>query len=240
MIKKIDVYVKELLESITFKLKSSNNKKINKEIPIYFIEQYHPIHNNIRNLILSYFRKKRKIYVSKIQIIEKDKVYIQFTYYSKKRFINYYLYKKEIIILCIIIEKLYNKNVIITINRVRYPFLNAQIFANNLSKNLFNFRRIRKQTRRSRKLLNKAYRSQNGIEQENNIILPIEIKGIKIQLHGRLLKEGFKPRKTQKTFIYGSLSNTDYLDEGFYTSSNRRGSFTIKVFINNKFNLFIF
>lgn len=206
---------------------------------------YNSIHNNVRNFIQSYFTKKRKIYVSNISILEKSKIHIEFTYYSKKRKMNYLNYKKELQILRTIIEEIYGKKVIITVNRVRYPFINAQIFAINLSKNLYNFRRIRKAVRRNKKLMYNTAKTNRFLleiyKQKQNlnvhyktmpikeIKIPFTIKGIKIQLHGRLLKERFKPRKTQKTFIFGNLNNANYVDQGFYTSSNRKGSFTIKV-----------
>ena len=203
------------------------SKNINKEY-------YNQLHNNIRILIQSYFAKKRKIYISDISIVEKNKVYIHFIYYSKKRQINYSTYKKELQVLRMLIQEIYkeqNKEVVIVVNRVRYPFINSQIFAINIAKNLYVFREIRKAGKRSNNWNNTKYNNIKIIK------LPFTIKGIRIELHGRLLNEHFKPRDSKKTFIFGNLLNSTYVDQGFYTSSNRKGSFTIKIWIytiNNK------
>lgn len=215
-ITKSNIFINNISNTIT-----RYSKNINKEY-------YNQLHNNIRILIQSYFAKKRKIYISDINIIEKNKVYIHFTYYSKKRQINYITYKKELQVLRILIQELYveqNREVVFVVNRVRYPFINSQIFAINIAKNLYVFRNIRKAAKRSNNWNNKN---------DNNIIiikLPFLIKGIRIELHGRLLNEHFKPRKSKKTFIFGNLLNSTYVDQGFYTTSNRKGSFTIKVSI---------
>lgn len=139
-ITKSNIFINNISNTIT-----RYSKNINKEY-------YNQLHNNIRILIQSYFAKKRKIYISDINIIEKNKVYIHFTYYSKKRQINYITYKKELQVLRILIQELYveqNREVVFVVNRVRYPFINSQIFAINIAKNLYVFRNIRKAAKRS-------------------------------------------------------------------------------------------
>lgn len=63
--------------------------------------------------------------------------------------------------------------------------------------------------------------------------LPSWLAGIKVQLSGRLMTEKSRPRMTVQTNQLGSIKNNRQhrTDIGSYTAVNRKGSFTVKVWL---------
>lgn len=115
------------------------------------------------------------------------------------------------------VSHLYLKETNILFTRVHYPYMNSSIFAQYLGKNtsantfLHFMNAIFK------------YTSWHGRH------LPSHIRGIKVQVSGRLITERAIPRITTKSIVFGSLNDNALIDYSKYTTKNSLGSFTIKV-----------
>lgn len=196
-------------------------------------ERYSKIisNNNLsNNIIESYFKIIFKhCLISKINYnIFENKVEIKFFYYyieNNNKSNNPIFNKKVIQNLIIILELLYNKKVYIIINRVHYPYINAQIISEYLgikseTNTFINFKRSI---------------IKNTVLQINN--LPAFIVGIKIQVHGRLITERLIPRKTEKYKIIGTFTINNIktihkniiICKGQINIKNELGAFTITV-----------
>lgn len=112
------------------------------------------------------------------------------------------------------LRQVYNKNVYITGNRLKYPYMSAYIFALYLDRNLSKYPFYR--------VIPKIIQKMNM--QENNLI-----KGIKVSVHGRLLTQRIVPRKTHVTKMYGTFKGISKVDKAIFQSINKIGHYTIRV-----------
>ncbi|CAO1637832.1 unnamed protein product (mitochondrion) [Jaminaea pallidilutea] len=159
--------------------------------------------------------------------------------------INKTLLKKHIKVLVIILENMYNKKVIIKINRIHYPYLNAQILSKYLSYCQYSNHFL--------------HFSKTIIQYPRYyaVTIPASIAGIKISLQGRLITQKVVPRKTTNIKIVGKFkkkikhSNTTLakIEKNKISSNNKfticrgqsyfknqLGVFTIKVEIAQRVN----
>lgn len=219
---------------------SAGTASVNKNNPIsnYF-------HAIARKIIEGYFLKNKNILISNIQFTTTaNRVEIQFFYYMNFR-PTFFPWKKsaamhsdlehknkwnsttsrtyksrEMLSFVSNLENLYQKEVKLHINRVHYPYVNAQILSQYLCNNA---------------------NSNNFIEftesiflypRINAFLLPYYIVGIKLTLHGRLITERQIPRKTTNIKVQGTLSSVKSKitkDVGTTTIKNELGQFTLRV-----------
>nr|YP_009445633.1 ribosomal protein S3 [Tremella fuciformis]YP_010180089.1 ribosomal protein S3 [Auricularia auricula-judae]ATX61911.1 ribosomal protein S3 [Tremella fuciformis]ATX61932.1 ribosomal protein S3 [Tremella fuciformis]ATX61955.1 ribosomal protein S3 [Tremella fuciformis]ATX61976.1 ribosomal protein S3 [Tremella fuciformis]ATX61998.1 ribosomal protein S3 [Tremella fuciformis] len=66
--------------------------------------------------------------------------------------------------------------------------------------------------------------------------LPSHIVGIKVRVSGRLMTERSQPRKTVQSVQVGSFSknNLSLVDMASYSTKNKKGAFTVKVWISQR------
>jgi hypothetical protein len=126
-----------------------------------------------------------------------------------------------------VIRKYCSKDISINFVKIHYPYINASIFSQYLFYNSSanTFMHFQNSVLR--------YLSWHGSE------LISYIKGIKIEISGRIMTEKVIPRVTRKSAVFGSLSNCDYIDYSKYTQKNFIGSITIKVWIAIKMLAFL-
>lgn len=115
------------------------------------------------------------------------------------------------------ISKYYNKDVSVNFIKIHYPYMNASIFSQYLFHNSpsYNFMHFQNAVIK--------YLSWHGKE------LLSHIKGIKIEVSGRITTEKIIPRVTKKSIVFGSLSNSRHIDFSKHVAKNFIGSITIKV-----------
>jgi ribosomal protein S3 len=196
--------------------------------------------SNADLLIRSYFKSAfTNCLISKINYKNsQNKVEIQFFFYfidSKNTknldYNNTTINKIDIKNLSILLENIYEKKVCLVINRIYYPYINAQILSEYLgmksqSNTFINFKRSI---------------IKNTVLQINN--LSAFIVGIKIQVHGRIITERVIPRKTQKYKILGTFTSKNAnkqikIDKGQIHLKNELGAFTITVELALKMNIY--
>lgn len=209
-------------------LKNTINKiKLENNVNYY---DYNKENNNADHLIRSHFKSAFKhCLISEINFKNsQNKVEIQFFYYfinnKHTKYIEYVdpiINKMDLKNLSTLLGKIYEKEVYIVINRVYYPYMNAQILSEYLaiksqSNTFINFKRSI---------------IKNTVLQTYNLCA--FIVGIKIQVHGRIITERVIPRKTQKYKILGTFHSKNnkqiIVDKGQTNLKNELGQLTIKV-----------
>lgn len=111
--------------------------------------------------------------------------------------------------------------------QLRYPYLDSCILGQYLAFNAgkYNFLRMKK------KLFKKA-----RLTSAND--LPYSLTGVKMELAGRLTTQRSIPRKTVLNAHKGSfnVNNEESLNLSHYTSKNKVGAYTMKVWLSQKSN----
>jgi len=135
-----------------------------------------------------------------------------------------------------VLSKLFKQPVELRLVRLHYPYLNAHILAQYIAMNTrkYNFTRIQ------RAIFNavKSVRIDGSNDSSSqNTLLPAYITGIKIKISGRLATERSVPRQTEKTAQIGTFSNSSsslssVVEYSQFTSKNKKGAFTVKVWIS--------
>ncbi len=135
-----------------------------------------------------------------------------------------------------VLSKLFKQPVELRLVRLHYPYLNAHILAQYIAMNTrkYNFTRIQ------RAIFNavKSVRIDGSSDSSSQAtLLPAYITGIKIKISGRLATERSVPRQTEKTAQIGTFSNSsssssNVVEYSQFTSKNKKGAFTVKVWIS--------
>jgi hypothetical protein len=147
-----------------------------------------------------------------------------------------------------VLSKLYKRPVELRLLRLNYPYLNcytlAQYIAINTGK--YNFKAIMNS-------LFAAVRESiaDFSDEESSTSLPSHIIGVKVKISGRLVTQRSVPRQTTQTAQIGSFSSsvvnkanttsniqtptfskTNIVEHAAFTSKNKKGAFTVKVWIS--------
>lgn len=132
-----------------------------------------------------------------------------------------------------VLSKLFGQPVELRLVRLHYPYLNSHILAQYIAINSskYNFTRIQR-------AIFSAVKSVRVDGATNETLLPAYITGIKITISGRLATERSVPRQTEKTVQIGTFSNSSLrsgkgiIESASFTSKNKKGAFTVKVWIS--------
>jgi hypothetical protein len=131
-----------------------------------------------------------------------------------------------------VLSKLFKRPVELRLVRLHYPYLNSYILAQYIAinSNRYNFTRIQRAIFNAlRAVKASSLHDSAGSDQ----VLPSYITGMKIRVSGRLLTQRSVPRQTVQTAQIGSFSGQDnVIDFGSYTTKNKKGAFTVKVWIS--------
>lgn len=196
------------------------------------------LNNNTIRIINSYFESLNSInnkYIcsNPTYNITNDTITIEVMYYNINTDTKSIMFKDNSIISININSKIllaqkisyiYKIKVNLEFKRVYYPYINSIIFAKYLSYNSNQ---------------NNYLHFQDSIQINISIMknkLPSHITGIKIIISGRIITEPVVPRVTKKSFSYGSFKGKNiFIDYNAYTTKNRLGTFTFKVWICQQF-----
>ncbi len=131
-----------------------------------------------------------------------------------------------------VLSKLFKRPVELRLVRLHYPYLNSYILAQYIAinSNRYNFTRIQRAIFNAlRAVKATSLEASAGSDQ----VLPSYITGMKIRVSGRLVTQRSVPRQTVQTAQIGSFSGqNNVIDSASYTSKNKKGAFTIKVWIS--------
>jgi len=139
------------------------------------------------------------------------------------------LNKDKLKYLVFILEKAFNKTIILDLVRLKYPYHESNILSQilGLSSKNKNFRKM------MRKLLYTATikNPTKMIRKQNFSIIPSYLSGIKVRLAGRLITQRIVPRFTVQSIQMGSLARgkINYVDTSRFTHKNKRGAFSFTV-----------
>lgn len=138
------------------------------------------------------------------------------------------IFSNKFRILCLNLNKIFNKPVELDLIRLHYPYNDSNILVNLLGImiNKIKFRII------LRRLFEKAViKNLNKLNGHKLNIIPAFLSGITIRVAGRLLTHKVVPRQTVKITRRGALAKgkINFKDIATYTNKNKRGAFSITV-----------
>lgn len=182
--------------------------------------------------IIEHFFSPIKVLASKPVItVTTDKVVINVFYYMPVE--NQALNNNTINNLGDVLGKLFGQPVELRLTKLYYPYLNSYILAQYIALNTQNYKFVRIQRMIFGKVsIVKDTESDKALASQ----LPSHIVGIKIRVSGRLATERSRPRQTVQTSQVGSFvkGNKSLVDIATYTSKNKKGAFTVKVWISQR------
>jgi hypothetical protein len=131
-----------------------------------------------------------------------------------------------------VLSKLFKRPVELRFVRLHYPYLNSYILAQYIAinSNRYNFTRIQRAIFNAlRPVKASSLADSTGSDQ----LVPAFITGMKIRVSGRLVTQRSVPRQTVQTAQIGSFSGQhNVIDYASFTSKNKKGAFTVKVWIS--------
>lgn len=132
-----------------------------------------------------------------------------------------------------VLSGLFGRVVELRLVKLHYPYLNSYILAQHIALNAQNHKLVKI----LRRLFGYVAPVKNTLSLEVLAsTLPSHIVGLKVRVSGRLITERSRPRQTVQTAQIGSFSksNLSLVDSACYTSSNKKGAFTVKVWISQR------
>jgi ribosomal protein S3 len=133
-----------------------------------------------------------------------------------------------------VLRKLFGRPVELRFVKLHYPYLNRTILAKyiRLSVNTMKFKYVIKKLIKKGPLL--KIKNIELMTKEPNQVLP-GIQGFKFKVSGRPLTQRVRPRKTILKKQIGKFykdNKTSFIDYRQFTTKNKRGAYTVKVWIS--------
>jgi hypothetical protein len=132
-----------------------------------------------------------------------------------------------------VLTSVFGKQVELRLIKQRYPYLNSYILAQWIA----NAAQSNKLVQIVRRLFSSvAPVKDTGTIEALASALPSHIVGMKVRVSGRLMTERSRPRQTVQTAQIGSFSkgNLSLVDFASFTTKNKKGAFTVKVWISQR------
>jgi ribosomal protein S3 len=131
------------------------------------------------------------------------------------------------------LTRIFKQPVELRLVKQNYPYLNSYILAQYIASNTL-----------TNKLVNIVRRVFSSVAPVKDIrssealasVLPSHIVGIKVRVSGRLVTERSRPQQTVQSAEIGSFSkdNLSLVDSALFTTKNKKGAFTVKVWISQR------
>lgn len=130
---------------------------------------------------------------------------------------------------------LFKRPVELRLVRLQYPYLDSYILAQSIAMNTQDYTLVQI----VREVFGGISPVKNIALQSFNVLnnpLPSHIVGVKIRVSGRLMMERSRPRQTVQTAQVGSFTkdNLALVDSASFTTKNKKGAFTVKVWISQR------
>lgn len=117
--------------------------------------------------------------------------------------------------------------------KLHYPYLDSYILAQYIAMNTQDYTLVQ--------IVRRIFGSISPIKHTDSFNalaseLPSHIVGIKVRVSGRLMMERSRPRQTVQTAEMGSFAknNLSLVDTASFTTKNKKGAFTVKVWISQR------
>lgn len=146
------------------------------------------------------------------------------------------------------LASLLKRNVELEVVRLKYPYHDSEILAQLIGINgkSSTYPKIKKNLFTKASILSKqGHLTERSIKYHNLILNPTKLEdkisivskltGIKIRIAGRLARQRIVPKRTVKTAYKGGIarSENNYVNSSTYTSKNRRGAFSVRVWLSH-------
>lgn len=180
-------------------------------------------------IIQSFFAKYQSLVGKPVFTVNADKVIVQLFYYAPTENIS----DASIAALGDALTRCWDRTVELRLIRLNHSALDSSIFAQYLTTNggKYSFNRIIDMLKGSLPTV-----ISEGSIDETSTVPASHIRGIKIQLSGRLTTQRSSPRQTVQAGRLGSSAKGHYatVDYSQYTAKNKLGAFTMKVWISQQ------
>ena len=203
-------------------------------------------------IIADYFSKTQVLAGKPVFTVLGNKVVVNVFYFIPVK--NQALNNSTINSLGEVLSKLYKSPVELRLVRLHYPYLNSYILAQYIAMNTrkYNLKAI----------TNSLFTRVQLSGPDSTPLLPAQILGLKVKISGRLTTQRSVPRQTVQTVQIGSFSSSaialsssslatremgggqvskpgaayaeGVVEYAAYTSKNKKGAFTVKVWISQK------
>jgi hypothetical protein len=139
-------------------------------------------------------------------------------------------------------------NVELEVVRLKYPYHDSEILAQligingksstypKIKKNLFDKASILpKKTHLEERTAKSLALDHNPSILDDKMSIVSQLTGIKIRIAGRLARQRIVPKRTVKTAYKGGISKSvvNFVNSSTYTSKNRRGAFSVRVWLSH-------
>lgn len=162
------------------------------------------------------------------QIINKPliKITISCYHYNKSAMLS----TMQMMNLQYVLSKLLNMSVEVELVKLNSPYLEANLLANYLAKEL------KTNTQNFYKVISRVSGAASYMSTLSELTIPSFLTGIKIKLSGRLTSERTRPRFTKQIMEMGylSFSKNTVNAIGSYTKTNYKGQYTVQVWLGHK------
>lgn len=183
----------------------------------------------VSSLVESFFAPLDVIASHPIMTMTNDTTVIHVFYYAYSS--DYHVNVNTINSLGELLSNVLNTSVELRLVKVNYPYMDAYILAQYISKELGLVKWTEVQRRLTASIL-----PIKSIYGDNIIKGNTYVTGVKVTLSGRLMNETSLPRQTTKSFSIGSFKRhrESLLTLGKYTAVNLKGSYTVNVIISQR------
>lgn len=128
---------------------------------------------------------------------------------------------------------IFQRQVELRLLKLHYPYLNSFILAQYIAMNTQDYTLVQ--------IVRQVFGSISPVKNTqslNSLVsqLPSHIIGIKVRVSGRLMMERSRPRQTVQTAQVGSFAKDNFalVDNASFTTKNKKGAFTVKVWITQR------
>jgi ribosomal protein S3 len=186
---------------------------------------------NASKLISHFFAPINALASKPVFTVKSDSVIIHVFYYVPVK--GHVINNNTINNLGQVLSNVFGKQVELRLVKHRYPYLNSYILAQWIANTT--------QSKKLVQIVRRLFSSVAPVKDTDNIetltnALPSHIVGIKVRVSGRLMTERSRPRQTVQTAQIGSFSkgNLSLVDFASFTTKNKKGAFTVKVWISQR------
>lgn len=137
------------------------------------------------------------------------------------------------------LSTLFGRPVELRLVKLHYPYLNSYILAQYIALNTQEYTLVQ--------IIRRIFGSMSPVKGTSDVLAALSsdmssptslgaVVGIKVRLSGRLVTERSRPRQTVQTAQIGSFAkgNMSLVDSASFTSKNKKGAFTVKVWISQR------
>lgn len=131
------------------------------------------------------------------------------------------------------LSSIFGRSVELRLVKLHYPYLDSHILAQYIAMNSQDYTLAQ--------IVRRVFGSISPVKNTDSAEalaseLPSHIVGIKVRVSGRLMMERSRPRQTMQTMQMGSFSknNLALVDSASFTTKNKKGAFTVKVWISQR------